>query len=269
MSNKLNTSFVITTVGSSHLTDCVESLLERLVNESDYEIVVVNNGYSKVVGLPDSIKVVETASKYVSFAYSCNVGVKESSEEYENLCIMHDDAHFTEQTDVPLMLETLNEPSVGLVSSKGVSKLGLTSSTFMFLNRVDKGKVDFAQKWIGWHKRASKINTKARVLSVGSGLWVLKKSTWNDIGGLDESFKPCLFEDADFCFKLGGKGLSVVYLPESEFVHTTKVSIPQEAEIITIISTRNLQKIADKYASTISGILEVGDKVEGNTTSGG
>lgn len=272
---KLDMSFVITTKGSKYLKECLSRLDVYLSDKTDWEVLVANDGGGLDISeLPTYVRVVDVGKcDNPSFAHCANVGVNAASDEFSKLCLMHDDALLLDSTDIVEMYDEIGKEAHGgvikVVSGKGVSRLGVATSTYMSMTQTEPNKVDFLEKWVGWHKRASKINTKAAVLAVVSGLWVLSKDTWNDLDGFDENYRPNMFEDSDFCLRAYPKGYRVSYYPKCEFEHITCVSIPTDFEMRSIIMKRNLQLLADTHHDTINEIILGGDKNEGDTAGGG
>ena len=53
-----------------------------------------------------------------------------------------------------------------------------------------------------------------------SGAFLLtRRSTWEELGGFDERFKPAYYEETDYCSRLWERNLRVVYEPNSVLLH--------------------------------------------------
>ena len=61
------------------------------------------------------------------------------------------------------------------------------------------------------------------VSAVTGACLMVKRSDWDDVGGLDESFEVSL-NDVDFCLKLRAKGLLNVFTPFAELYHYESAS---------------------------------------------
>jgi GT2 family glycosyltransferase len=48
---------------------------------------------------------------------------------------------------------------------------------------------------------------------------LLRRTTFDALGGFDERYAPAYYEDADFCLRLAQQGLAVVYEPRSTVTH--------------------------------------------------
>jgi GT2 family glycosyltransferase len=55
---------------------------------------------------------------------------------------------------------------------------------------------------------------------------MVRRSVWQELGGLDESFFPLWFEDVDFCRRILDRGLALYYVPKAVAKHTGAHSIP-------------------------------------------
>jgi len=55
---------------------------------------------------------------------------------------------------------------------------------------------------------------------------MVRRSVWQELGGLDEGFFPLWFEDVDFCRRISDRGLALYYVPKAVAKHTGAHSIP-------------------------------------------
>ena len=56
--------------------------------------------------------------------------------------------------------------------------------------------------------------------------FMIRRSVWQELGGLDEAFCPVWFEDVDFCRRVRNLGLILHYVPKAVARHTGAHSIP-------------------------------------------
>ncbi len=52
----------------------------------------------------------------------------------------------------------------------------------------------------------------------------IKKSTWDELGGLDEKNLPIAYNDVDLCIKARQRDLKIIFTPYSKVVHHESVS---------------------------------------------
>jgi GT2 family glycosyltransferase len=258
----LNTSFIITTIRAGALSRCLSSLKSYLEDKTDYEVIVVNNGYMQLGDNFMGFEVHETPEKMVGYSYSANYGVARSSAEYENLCFLHDDAIFLPETDIVPMLAMLGTEedggSVEIVSPMGLFELGNVSSSYAILKREDNGTASILHRGVGWHKDASAVSQEVLVTAVYSGFIVTRKEAFSKLGGFDEDFAPVFFEDTDLCLSAYEAGMRTMYFPRVKYTHLTKQSMPTEPELVNEVINRHLQLILDKHAKTLDELINKG-----------
>jgi GT2 family glycosyltransferase len=68
-----------------------------------------------------------------------------------------------------------------------------------------------------------------------SGAFLLtRRSSWERLGGFDESFKPAYYEETDYCMRLWRNGLRVVYEPAVAIAHYEFASSPSTAGAVSL-----------------------------------
>lgn len=74
---------------------------------------------------------------------------------------------------------------------------------------------------------------------------LLKKATWDKVGGFDAIFKPAYYEDVDLCFKIKYHlGLKVMRQPKAKMYHFQGVTYSEKAHDI---SNQNRVKFLNKW----------------------
>lgn len=77
---------------------------------------------------------------------------------------------------------------------------------------------------------------------------MVRRSVWQELGGLDEGFFPVWFEDVDFCRRILDRGLILHYVPEVVARHTGAHSIPSlTVEMRRFYWYRSLLKYSAKH----------------------
>ena len=84
---------------------------------------------------------------------------------------------------------------------------------------------------------------------------MVKKSLYDEVGGLDESFAISL-NDVDFCLKLREKGLLNVFTPFAELYHFESISrgLDDQGE-----KAERYNKEAEQFRTKWKAVLEKGD----------
>jgi N-acetylglucosaminyl-diphospho-decaprenol L-rhamnosyltransferase len=77
---------------------------------------------------------------------------------------------------------------------------------------------------------------------------MVRRSVWQELGGLDEGFFPLWFEDVDFCRRILDRGLALHYTPKAVAKHTGAHSIPSlTVEMRRVYWYRSLLRYSAKH----------------------
>lgn len=219
---------------AADLKRCITSILGKSTYEN-YEIVIVENGsetkeifeYYTSLKEYDNIRVVtyEKPEEQNGFNYSAvnNFGVKQTKGDY--ILLLNND---TEVITVNWMEELLMYAQREDVGAAG-AKLYYGNKTIQHAGVVlqlgahrTAGHSHYGQSRenLGYMGR---LCYAQNVSAVTGACLLVKKSLFEEVGGLDESFAISL-NDVDFCLKLREKGLLNVFTPFAELYHYESVS---------------------------------------------
>ena len=219
---------------AADLKRCITSILEKSTYEN-YEIVIVENGsetkeifeYYTSLKEYDNIRVVtyEKPEGQNGFNYSAvnNFGVKQTKGDY--ILLLNNG---TEVITVNWMEELLMYAQREDVGAAG-AKLYYGNKTIQHAGVVlqlgahrTAGHSHYGQSRenLGYMGR---LCYAQNVSAVTGACMLVKKSLFEEVGGLDESFAISL-NDVDFCLKLREKGLLNVFTPFAELYHYESVS---------------------------------------------
>ena len=232
---KLNGSPLITIVipNKDHASDlkrCVYSILEKSTY-TNYEIIIVENNstekatfdlYEELKEASDKVSVVTFEGEF-NYSAVNNFGVSFAKGEY--ILLLNNDTEVITLNWLEEMLMYAQREDVGAVGAK----LYYADRTIQHAGVVIG---------LGAHRTAGHTHYKmpkenlgymgrlcyAQDVSAVTGACLLvKKSLWDDVGGLDTDFKISL-NDVDFCLKLREKGYLNVFTPFAELYHYESVS---------------------------------------------
>lgn len=219
---------------AADLKRCITSILEKSTYEN-YEIVIVENGsetkeiFDYYTSLKEyaNIRVVtyEKPEGQNGFNYSAvnNFGVKQTKGDY--ILLLNND---TEVITVNWMEELLMYAQREDVGAAG-AKLYYGNKTIQHAGVVlqlgahrTAGHSHYGQSRenLGYMGR---LCYAQNVSAVTGACLLVKKSLFEEVGGLDESFAISL-NDVDFCLKIREKGLLNVFTPFAELYHYESVS---------------------------------------------
>ena len=228
-----NPKISIVIANKDHVEDlrrCITSILEKSTYDN-FEIIVVENNsttdeifaYYKEIQEKDSrVKVITYEG---SFNYSAvnNLGVKATTGEY--ILLLNNDTEVITVNWLEELLMYAQREDVGAVGAK----LYYANKTIQHAGVViglgahrTAGHTHYGQSRenLGYMGR---LCYTQNVTAVTGACLLVKKSLYEEVGGLDESFVISL-NDVDFCLKLRQKGYLNVFTPFAELYHYESIS---------------------------------------------
>ena len=211
------------------LKRCIGSIEEKSTYDN-YEIVVVENNsetkeikdYYELLKDDPRVKVVTYTG---SFNYSAinNFGVKETTGEY--ILLLNNDTQVITVNWMEEMLMYAQREDVGAVGAKlyyGDKTIQHAGVVIGLGAHRTAGHTHYKQhrENLGYMGRLCYAQD---VTAVTGACLLVKKSLFEKVGGLDESFAISL-NDVDFCLKLRKLGLLNVFTPFAELYHFESIS---------------------------------------------
>jgi len=218
---------------------CVEACLAALVSEPGWEVIVVDNAsqddtLSRASRFAQRARIVPN-SVNAGFSGGVNKGVGLANSDV--LILVNPDA-VAAPGALDKMAEALSSEGVGAVGGvllleggrlqKGnmvrrFPTLARMLAELLFLNNVwYRNPWNRSYRCLDFdYKRAQPIESPA-----GACL-AFRRAAWESVGGFDESFYPCWFEDVDFCCSVRKAGWNIVYEPSAVFSHEGAHSVRQ------------------------------------------
>lgn len=215
---------------------CLDSL--RLANgKSKLEICVVHTGPldpEQDFGYRNaSYKTVLYDRDIFNFSHAVNLGVSNLDTDY--VLLLNDDTRMIDAKSIDYMVEYAQNSEIGVVGaklsfpSKRIQHAGILNiqglPTHPFYN---KGEHEY-----GYY---GSLLTPRNYLAVTAAAALVRRSTFNEVNGFDESFAHD-FNDIDFCLRVRELGYRNVWTPHAHFEHVEGASIirreanPEEAEL--------------------------------------
>lgn len=211
------------------LKRCISSIEEKSTYDN-YEIVVVENNsetkeikdYYELLKDDPRVKVVTYTG---SFNYSAinNFGVKETTGEY--ILLLNNDTQVITVNWMEEMLMYAQREDVGAVGAKlyyGDKTIQHAGVVIGLGAHRTAGHTHYKQhrENLGYMGRLCYAQD---VTAVTGACLLVRKSLFEKVGGLDESFAISL-NDVDFCLKLRKMGLLNVFTPFAELYHFESIS---------------------------------------------
>lgn len=215
-----------------HLEDlkrCVTSILEKSTYDN-YEIIIVENNsateeifkYYETLRDDERIKVVKYEGGF-NYSKVNNFGEKYATGDY--IVLLNNDTQVISLDWMEELLMYAQRPDVGAVGAKlyygdktiqhagVVLKLGAHRTAGHSHYRIDHQNLGYM----------GRLCYAQNVSAVTGACLMVKKSVFEEVGGLDEEFTISL-NDVDFCLKLRKKGLLNVFTPFAELYHFESIS---------------------------------------------
>lgn len=215
------------------LEPCIESLLEKTTYKN-YEIIVVDNESEDpdtisylaelVEREPDRVRVVRYPHPFNYSAIS-NMAVREARGEY--VLFLNNDTQVVQSEWLERMLAHGQRPEVGVVGARLVyPETGVIQHAGVILgidrvaDHIYNGHLDIKDP--GYMGRAQ---VDQNFSAVTAACMLVRRSVFEEVGGMDEDALAVLFNDVDLCLKIGGRGYKIVWTPYATLVHHGSASL--------------------------------------------
>ena len=211
------------------LKRCIDSIIEKTTYK-DYEIIIIENNshspeifayYDELKSHP-KIKVIEYKGEF-NYSKVNNFGAKEATGDY--LLLLNNDTEvitlnwleellmYAERDDVGAVGAKLYYPDKTIQHAGIVLKLGAHRTAGHSHYRVNYENLGYM----------GRLCYAQNVSAVTGACLMVKKSLYEEAGGLDEDFRVAL-NDVDFCLKLREKGYLNIWTPFCELYHYESAS---------------------------------------------
>ncbi|HSN78211.1 MAG TPA: glycosyltransferase [Anaerolineae bacterium] len=211
-------SVVIGTVGQAPLVNCcIEELRRRAT--MDLEIVLVDNGSTEhesalLRGL--AVDMIVYAAHPLGYARAYNAGIAASSGEY--VLLLNNDAWPTQRGWDARLVSVLEAVPDAMLVAPMASRV-----TFL------------AQRADGPEAADCKLRSTGRVAFVAV---LLRRSTLDALGPLDERFVMGAYEDDDYCERILRAGGLIVVDPATFFFHVSGVTMQEHYNDVLPVNRR-------------------------------
>ncbi len=243
------------------LSRCVESII-NVSTYDNYEIVIVENNsetqeirtyYEEITQHPN-VRVVEYEGGF-NYSKINNLGVSAATGEYV-LLLNNDTQVITPNWMEELLMYALRD-DVGVVGAKLyyddrtiqhagiVVGLGAHRTAGHTHYRIPEANVGYM----------GKLCYAQNVTAVTGACMMIRKSLYEELGGLDEEFAVAL-NDVDFCLKVREKGLLNIFTPFAELYHFESKSRGSDKDDARAI---RYQQESDRFKVKWEKVLAKGD----------
>jgi len=224
-------SIIILSYNTSELLEkCLNSVYAN--TKSDFEVIVVDNASeddsSQMIKKKfTKVKLIES-KKNLGFASGVNLGAKSAQGEY--ILLLNSDT-LLEDNSIGIMVDYLKQQSdVAILGGRLDNKDGSTSKSFdSFYNLPKLVNMLIRDK----HREKVDVKKPIRVDWVSGGFMMIRKNTFEKLGGFDEKFFMYI-EDMELCFRASKENFVTHYLPSAHVLHVGQGSSNRSFAIINI-----------------------------------
>ncbi len=213
----------------SFLKRCIESV-ERLTTYRNYELLIIDNNSRD----PETLEYLASIPHRVipfreKFNYSRINNFAVSQAEGEYVLLLNDDTEVTSGGWLEAMLEHAQRPEVGAVGARLLYPDGRIQHAGVIVGVGSPWEPGVAMHSHHFYSSdspgyAGALTTTTNYSAVTAACMLLRKSLFEEIGGLEEENLPIQFNDVDLCLKIRERGYYIVYTPYAELYHHESVS---------------------------------------------
>lgn len=241
------------------LNRAIESVIEK-TEYKNYEIIVIENNsenkdtfeyYKEIQEKYDNIKVV-TWEKGFNYSAINNFGAKYAEGEY--LLLLNNDVEVINGEWLTKMLGLAQRDDVGCVGAKlyypdnTIQHGGIIVGLGGAAAHAHRG---FKRKEYGYFLR---LGITHNLSAVTGACLLVKKSVFDEVGGLDESFEVA-YNDVDFCLRVLQTGRVNVWTPYAELYHYESKS----RGVDDLATNERFQGEFKRFRERYADFLEKGD----------
>lgn len=207
----------------SDLDNCITSIMTKSIYKNIEFVIVENNSteddtftyYEKIKKQNSNVSVIKWNGEF-NYSAINNFGVKNSKGEY--ILLLNNDTELISEDGIEDMLRICSRRDVGIAGAKLLYKDNTVQHAGVILG-YDKYA---SHAFIGMDNQDAGYMNRARITSdfsaVTAACLMIKKSVFEECGGLDESFRVAC-NDVDLCLKVREKGYYIVYDAYSLWYH--------------------------------------------------
>ena len=213
----------------SFLKRCVESV-ERLTTYRNYELLIIDNDSRD----PETVEYLASTPHRVipfrepfNFSRINNFAVSQAEGEY--VLLLNDDTEVISGGWLHALLEHAQRQEVGAVGAKLLYPDGRIQHAGVVVGAGSPWEVGVATHAYHFYSSdstgyAGTLTTTTNYSAVTAACILMRKSLFEELGGLDEENLKVQFNDIDLCLRIREHGYHIVCTPHAELYHHESVS---------------------------------------------
>lgn len=217
----------------SILQRCVESLLEK-TRYANYELLIVDNAsetqearnwLSGVEQMGDAkVRVLRYPHPF-NYSAINNMAAREARGEY--LVLLNNDTAIISDSWLDELLNHALRPEIGIVGAKLLYPDGRIQHAGVVLGLRGPAEHPFIGNAIDAPGYMQRLQVDQNYSAVTAACLMIRKSIYDEVGGLDEEAFKVSYNDVDLCLKVGQLGYLTVWTPHAVVMHEGSVSQKQ------------------------------------------
>lgn len=231
------------------LGDCLAALARQRSPVAPFETIVVLNGAASdvVTFVQANVRGARIVSSAVNLGFGggCNLAARAARGEY--LVLLNDDAA-PDDGWLHALVETADtHPDAGAVGSRVVSPDGpvLEAGSVLWRN----GLISHVGR--GLPASSPRYRYLRRVDYCSASSLLIRRSTWESLGGFDEGYFPGYYEDVDLCLSIARLGQVVLYEPRSRLSHRESSSLAWGSPYKDFVAGRNRARFVARWSDEL------------------
>ncbi len=209
---------------------CLDSLLQ-LTDYPDFEVIVVDNqttdaealAYYRSASRDPRVRLIEYPHPF-NYSAINNFAARQAGGEY--LLLLNNDTAVLDRNWLRTMMRHALRPDVGIVGPLLVFEDGLVQHAGIVLGLgyqpAEHIFISLSPDEPGYFGR---LQLTQNYSAVTGACLLIRKSVYDEVGGLNETDLAVSFNDVDLCLKAGKQGYRVVWTPETRLLHTASQSL--------------------------------------------
>jgi|GEM_PF-6594325 len=210
------------------LEPCIRSILEKSTYDN-YSVTILDNhsqeketlSYFEEIGRHPKVRVLKYPHPF-NYSAVNNFGASQSTEEI--LVLLNNDIEVINPGWLEALVSQARRPDIGCVGAKLYYPNGWIQHAGVILGVGDVA--GHSHRFYPGESRGymNRLVTTQRVSAVTAACLAIRKSVWEQVGGLDENNLSIAYNDVDLCLRVKEAGYHNIWTPHAELVHYESIS---------------------------------------------